>query len=150
MAFFKIFGHKKKYLPEPSSVSLVIDESGEPQIKGYPPSALQFSDLEHRNYVLATAIVKEFVEKEGVKTDQINIDPKLILGPSIVGMLGNEKIHIYVRTATYPQIPALEPVVSQISSKGGIQAYFAPVGLMPADEEGFFFVNFRGCERLLG
>ena len=148
MALFGLFGSSKKELSAPSSISRVVDENGEPQSKGYPPVALQFSDFLHRNYILATAIVVEYVEKEGVKIGNINIDPTLMLGPSIIGTLGNQEIHIYVRAANYPQQPILEPTVRRIVFKNDVQTYFAPVGLMPSGEDGFFFVNYRGCERL--
>jgi hypothetical protein len=126
----------------------VVDENGEPQSKGYPQIALKFSDVAHRNYVLATAVVVEYVEKEGVKIGNINIDPTLMLGPSIIGTLGNQEIHIFVRASNYPQQPILESTVRRIVLKSDVQVYFAPVGLMPSGEEGFFFVNYRGCERL--
>lgn len=148
MALFGLFCSSKKELSLPSSVSRVVDENGDPQPKGYPPAALQFSDELHRNHILATAVVAEYSEKEGVKINNINIDPSLMLGPFIMGKIGNQEIHIYVRVASYPKQPALEPIVRQIVFKSGVQTYFAPVGLMPSGENGFFFVNYRGCEKL--
>jgi len=148
MTLFGIFGGRKRQLSAPSDTSRVVDENGEPQPKGYPPVALKFSDIRHKNYILATAIVIEYLEKEGVNIRNINIDQNLMLGPSIIGMLGTQEVHIYVRAAIYPQQPILESSVRRIAFKENTQIYFAPVGLMPSDQEGVFFVNYRGCEIL--
>lgn len=148
---FNLF-KKKRILTPLSEVSRIVDSStGEPQPKGYPPYAYEFNEPHIRDHILAVAVVMEDLQREGVTNQKCNIYPSYPDAPNVFGALDGQAIHVFVRTARYPNQPVLE---SNIAASAKIMArernaiaYFAGVGLWPADDkDGCFFVNYRGCQ----
>lgn len=135
-----------------SKESRIVDrETGEPLTKGYPPYALEFHAISQRDLVLAVALVMEDLKHEGVSVEKYNVDPDYPHAPNIFGTLNGQKLHVFVRASRFPQMPVLEnSVISTapvMAKERKATAYFASVGLMPAEgQEGYFFVNYRGCQ----
>jgi len=148
------FKKKIRGLAPLSNLSRIMDhDTGEPLTKGYPPQAFEFKNEDQRDHVLAVAVVMEDLQREGVTVENYNIDPAYPHAPNVIGTLDGQKLHIFVRCSRFPIMPVLDNKILKIAPvmahDCNVTAYFAAVGLMPAEgQDGYFFVNYRGCQRL--
>lgn len=152
MSLFSMFRGGKKDLSAPSPSSRVVDTNGAPAVKLYPANADAAPTHQQKDLVLAVAIVAEDIQREGAQIGKFHTDPTLNLAPNLFCTLNGQALHVFVRVSRPPNMPALDPTakntVPHMARKNGAVAYFAPVGLMTAGEDGEFFVNYRGCYKL--
>jgi hypothetical protein len=95
MSLFGMFRGGKKELSAPSSASRIVDENGEPAVKLYPVNARPALPTEHRDLMLAVAIVAEDVQREGATIGKFHTDPTLNLAPNLFCTLNGQQLHIF-------------------------------------------------------
>jgi hypothetical protein len=149
MGFLNFLKGKWPGLSAPSTVSRVVSSNGEPAVVSIQSSSRITPAEAHQDLDLAVAVVLQDVESEGLQMRFHHAEIEKPLAPNIVGNLNGKEIHIYVVTARAPNIPTMNvnakrtaPILAK--DKNAV-AYFAPVGLMEAGDNGEFFVNYRGC-----
>lgn len=147
-----MFRGGKKELSAPSPSSRVVDKNGGPAVKRYPANAHTAATQQYKDLVLAVTIVAEDIQREGAQIGKFHTDPALNLAPNLFCTLNGQILHVFVRASGPPNMPALDATaiktVPHMAREYGAIAYFAPVGLMSAGDDGAFFVNYRGCYKL--
>jgi hypothetical protein len=148
MGLFDFLKGKWTGLSAPSAFSRVVSSNGEPAVVSIKSSPSVTPTIAHQDLDLAVAIVSQDVEREGLELNfhHTNIESSV---PNIIGIFNGKELHIYVTTARAPNMPQLHPTTKNtalvLAEQKNAVAYFAPVGLMEAGDDGEFFVNYRGC-----
>ncbi len=143
--------HKNNLVRPLSSVSRVVDENGEPQIKMYPELAYEYLDERIKDLILAVAIVHEDLLNDGFEVETF---PRGILGnPLIKPTKDSETIYVVVRVSRYPnEIASLSMQEKELLLSNYFEnLYEAKVNLMyVGDDTGQpnFVSIFRGLQEI--
>jgi len=152
--FFKGRCKKEELWPfePPAKVSIIVDKTGEPQLKLYPPAASEFSASTQKDMILAMAIVGEYLENLGGKNLEYSL-PSL-QAPQLIAEIKGRKVHIVIKTSRYPESPTKQNLnqLSLSSTNNNHIFGYASVELWPAGKDAngceSFFINFRGIEKI--
>ncbi len=146
---------KSKPLIKPlSSVSRVVDENGEPQLKIYPEFAEKFEDEQDKDFILAVAIVNEDLLNEDFDVETFPTGK--LENPMLRATKNGQTITIIVSVSRFPSEPQsyTEKSIENFVVQYGENLYEAEVALMEVEPDETtgkmcFFVNYRGLKPLL-
>ncbi len=155
-SFLNLFGdsNEPKPLVKPlSSVSRVVNENGEPQLKIYPEIADRFDDVRIKDLILAAAVVHDDLVSDNFKVEIFPLER--LENPLVRATKNGQTINVCVLVSRFPAEPRpiSKLVREELIARYEKNLYESEVGLMevaPDDETGkmCFFVNYKGLKPL--
>lgn len=155
--FLNLFGSsdEPKSLVKPlSSVSRVVDENGEPQLKIYPDFADKFEGERDKDFILAAAIVNEDLLNDDFDVETFPTGK--LENPMLRATKNGQTINVFVLVSRFPSEPEFysERAKENLLAQYGKNLYEAEVGLMENEPDEItgkicFFVNYRGLSLMV-